>query len=72
MITNLANPTRGFADIICRMLNDVGPFDRMQRGSLDDNKMITNDNIFAKFGDEIFFIFCEHITCHTFAPDCML
>ena len=55
MITNLANPTRGFAAIICRMLNDVGPFDRMQRGSLDDNKMITNDNIFAKFGDEIFF-----------------
>ena len=55
MITNLANPTRGFAVIICRMLNDVGPFDRMQSGSLDDNKMITNDNIFAKFGDEIFF-----------------
>ena len=55
MITNLANPTRGFAVIICRMPNDVGPFDRMQSGSLDDNKMITNDNIFAKFGNEIFF-----------------
>jgi len=23
---------------------------------LDDNKMITNDNIFAEFGDEMFFI----------------
>ena len=55
MITNLANPTRCFVAIICRMLNDVGPFAHMQRGSLDDNKMITNDNIFAKFGDEIFF-----------------
>jgi len=55
MITNLANPTRGFSAFIYRMTNDVRPFNHMRRGSLDDNKMITNDNIFAEFGDEIFF-----------------
>ena len=57
MITNLANPTRGFSAFIYRMINDVRPFNHMRRGSLDDNKMITNDNIFAKFGKRINFIF---------------
>ena len=40
----------------CYMICDVMGVIALKHGSLDDNKMITNDNIFAKFGNEIFFI----------------